>query len=379
MVNIEEYLQQMETVVNIDCGSYNPIGINKVADCFKNWFEELGWYVRSHDLGSETGHLLEISNRICDHYDVMFIGHLDTVFPDGTAAERPYCRKGDKCYGPGVGDMKNGDLAMLHVAKNLSQEVLDKLNICMCYNPDEEIGSIYSKDITDAIAKRSDHVFVMESASGDGSTHCFQRKGSLNYEIEFCGKAGHAGFMFELDVASAIVEMGHYIIEIAKLANREKETTVNIGIANGGIAANVVPDYAKISVDMRFKDPTEKERLSNAIQCMITSGPYEPGVTTKISYERSVAPWNQTEKGRNFIEYIKEIAEREKIPFAEKDRGGLSDANHLATVCPICLDGMGPGGKYDHSPKEYCLISSVDPCVRLLVATLENLAIQKCS
>ncbi len=377
MVNIEKYLKQLETVVNIDCGSYNPDGINKVADCFMNWYRELGWHVKSHDLGPKTGYLLEISNRVCSHYDIMFIGHLDTVFPDGTAAERPYYRKGNKCYGPGVSDMKNGDLAMLHIAKNLSPTALEKLNICMCYNPDEEIGSIYSKNVTDAIARRSDCVFIMESASGGGSTHCFQRKGSLNYEIKFHGKAGHAGFMFELDVASAVVEMGHYITEIAKLADQEKGTTVNIGIANGGIAANVVPDHAQISVDMRFKDPAEKGRLSSAIQDMIAAAPYEPGVTTEITYKRCIAPWNQTEKGRKFINYVRGIAAREKIPFAEKDRGGLSDANHLAVVCPICMDGMGPGGRYDHSPKEFCLIDSIDPCVKLLVAVLEDVATHK--
>ena len=90
MFDLEEYLKQMETLVNIDCGSHDPEGINKVADYLEQWYREIGWTVKRHDLGPETGNLLEISNRPADHYDAMFVGHMDTVFPAGTCAERPF-------------------------------------------------------------------------------------------------------------------------------------------------------------------------------------------------------------------------------------------------------------------------------------------------
>ena len=98
--------------------------------------------------------VLLITNRPSDHYDAMFIGHMDTVFPDGTAAKRPFRIEGENYYGPGVGDMKNGDTAMYHIAANLPREVADKLSIAMVYNPDEEIGSVYSRETTDAIGRK---------------------------------------------------------------------------------------------------------------------------------------------------------------------------------------------------------------------------------
>ena len=208
-MDLDLYLRQLEELVNIDSGSKNADGINQVADRLQRWYEELGWNVESIHVGEETGRVLLITNHPSDHYDVMFVGHMDTVFPDGTAVERPFRIEGDNCYGPGVGDMKNGDVAMYHVAANLPKEALDRLNIAMVYNPDEEIGSRYSRDTLDAIGARADYIFVMESAGQNGTRHCFARKGSLGYEIEFHGKAAHSGFMFEVENASAVLEMGN--------------------------------------------------------------------------------------------------------------------------------------------------------------------------
>ena len=148
--------------------------------------------------------------------------------------------------------MKNGDVAMLQVAKHLSPETLEKLNICMAYNPDEEIGSIYSREKLDEIGRRSDFVYVMESC-GEHNRHCFARKGRMSYVLRFHGQAAHAGFMFERENASAVLEMGHYIVKLMGLASREEDTTVNAGVAKGGIAANVVADSAELWVEMRFK------------------------------------------------------------------------------------------------------------------------------
>ena len=261
------------------------------------------------------------------------------------------------------------------MAANLPKEVLDKLSIAMVYNPDEEIGSVYSKEATDAIGSKADYIFVMESAGQKGTRHCFARKGSMGYEIEFRGIAGHAGFMFEVENASAILEMGNYIVKLMGLASREEDTTVNVGIAQGGTAVNVVADFAKISVGMRFKKDSERLRLKEAVEAMVNGEPFVPGVRTEIVSSRETMPFVKTEEAARFVERMKELADELGIPFAEKDRGGLSDANHLSRCGhAIVLDGMGPHGANDHSEKEYGYIGSVEPCIRLLVRILEDLA-----
>lgn len=376
MVNREEYLEQLKTLVNIESGSYNPAGINRVADELERWYRELGWHIQRHDLGPETGNLLEISNHPADHYDVMFVGHMDTVFPDGTVAKRSFSMDDVNAYGPGVGDMKNGDVAMYQVATHLSAQALKNLNICMAYSPDEEIGSIYSREKLDEIGRRADYVYVMESAGTNGS-HCFARKGRMSYVIRFYGQAAHAGYMFERDCASAVLEMGHYIVRLMALASKEEDTTVNVGIANGGTATNVVADFAEIQVEMRFKKKSEHQRLIQEIDKLLHGEPFVPGVRVELAHKESIPSWSKTPAMLDHIAHMEQIAQSLGLTFVEKDRGGLSDANHLAACGPICSDGMGPHGALDHSEKEFSIIDTIEPCVQLLCAVLEDLSNQR--
>ena len=375
-MDVKEYLKQLEDLVNIDCGSHNAEGITKVADYLEALYRNLGWNIVRHDLGPKTGPLLEISNHKSDHYDVMMIGHMDTVFPDGTVAERPFRSDGVKAYGPGVADMKNGCLAMYHVAKNADPKVLDSLDICMVYNPDEEIGSVYSRDAVDEIARRTDYVYVMESCGPGEGTHCIARKGSLGYEFEFEGIAGHAGYIFDRPNASAILEMAHYTVELMGLISRERNTTVNVGVIEGGTAANVVPDYAKLAVEMRMFTQDERQRVMARVEELMAK-PFVEGVKVRITKHRSSPPFERTERAERYIEHVSQIAAAKGIPFSDKDRGGLSDANHIAACDVICVDAMGPLGGDDHGIYEYTVIDSVVYCVDLICAMLEDLSQNK--
>lgn len=370
-MNIENYLKQLETLVNIDCGSYNTSGIRQVSEYLSNWYEDINWYVKKHEL-EEDRVLLEISNHEnCDHYDAMFLGHMDTVFPNGTVALRPFKRQEDKCFGPGVEDMKSGVLAMLHIAMNLPAKINDKLNICMCYNPDEEIGSKYSSDLLKTIASKADRVFVMESAQENGG-HVFNRKGRTNYKLEFKGISCHAGFIFDVENASAIEELGKWINDLSKLKNKEKETTLNIGIISGGTSVNTVADKAYMELETRYYLEEERIRVTSYIENLIKN-PFNDKVKINIIEKSEKKSWKQTKQGLEYIEHLKQIADKMNIPFNEKKRGGLSDANIIAEVCPIILDGMGPFGAYAHSEKEYMTISSVKPCVDFFIEVLNDL------
>ena len=371
-MNLDEYLKQLETLVNIDCGSRNIEGLNKVADYLSKWYQDINWQVKRHELSNGTC-VLEISNHEnCDHYDAMFIGHMDTVFPDGTVKQRPFRREGNICYGPGVEDMKSGDLAMLHIAKNLDKKTDDSLNICMCYNPDEEIGSRLSAEVTQKIAAISDRVFVMESAQEDGG-HVFNRKGKVDYVLEFEGIGAHAGFMFDTENASAIEELGHYIVELSKLKDREKETSVNVGVVSGGSSVNTVAAKARLELEARFLTKDERDRIVESVEKLINNKPFTDNVKVKITDHFETPVWVQTEKGKEYIKHVSDIASKMNIPFIEKKRGGLSDANRLCEVCDIILDGMGPYGKHSHSDKEFMDIDSVEPCVNLFLKVLDDL------
>ena len=372
-MNLNQYLKELEYLVNIDSGSEDYEGVNKVADFFSEKFNEMGWNVHEYEFGTECGKCVICTNREAEHYDLLMIGHLDTVFPRGTCKERPFRIEGNRAYGPGVCDMKHGSLLMYYLLKELPPEMNEKLNIVAIFNPDEEIGSRYSRTVYEEYARKSDYGFLYEASGEDGC--CAERKGGLGYSITFTGKDGHAGYMFTNGSRSAIHEMGKWIVKFSEMADREKGSSVNVGVANGGVKSNVVAPSAQIEIDIRFKDNSEPERFDKAVEEM-TEGAKERGIGVNV-VKRVKPALVYTQKVDRYIKHIEKITKENGIEFKHKARGGLSDANILAQYGVLCLDGMGPSGSDDHCPGEYMEIDTVIPYYNLSMLLIKDLAEQK--
>lgn len=368
---LNEYLAQLEELINIDSGSFDPDGINRVASYMEKLFLGTGWLVERKKLDPATGDLLVVKNREAERYDVMLMGHMDTVFPRGTAAGRPFTRDERFAYGPGVADMKQGVLAMYWVAKSLSPETLDKANIVIVCNPDEEIGSVFSNREVHRIAEKADRIFVFEAAAADGR-HCFSRKGMIDMELEFTGKAAHSGYIFTTDNASAIEEAAKWVTAMLALADREKTTSVNIGTFCGGTATNVVPASCVIGAEVRSNTNGELDRVENALSAMMAA-PFTPGVTVRFKSKHRILPMPLTDRTAAYIGRARAVADKLGIPFDGAHRGGISDANQLADTGAVILDAMGPGGDNDHCPEEYLDLTQVEPCIRLTCALIDDM------
>ena len=372
-MDLNQYLKELEYLVNIDSGSEDYEGVNKVADFFVEKFSDMGWNVHEYEFGTECGKCVICTNRKAEHYDLLMIGHLDTVFPKGATKERPFRIEGNLAYGVGVADMKHGSLLMYYLLKNLPKEVNEKLNIVAIFNPDEEIGSGYSRTVYEKYAQKSDYGFLYEASDENGC--CAERKGGLFYTVNFTGKGGHCGYMFTNGSKSAIHEMGKWIVNFSEMGSLEKGTTVNVGVAHGGIKSNVVAPSAQIEIDIRIKDNSEIERFDKAIEKM-TAEAKERGIDVKIE-KRMKPALMYTEKTDRYIKHIEKITKENGIEFKHTARGGLSDANILAAFGVLCLDGMGPSGDKEHSPDEYMKIDTVIPYYNLSALLIKDLAQQK--
>ena len=367
----EAFLKDLETIVSLDSNSQDPEGVDSVGRYFKAEFEKLHWHIREIDCGKKTGKLLEIYNLSPEHYDVTFVGHMDTVFPKGTAGERPFTVHEGRAYGPGVADMKQGDLAMLYIAKSLKRETLEKTSICMLFTPDEEIGSLYSRPYLIDVAQRSDRVFIMEACLLDGS-YCTSRSGRVNYRVKFHGIAAHAGFAFSTENASAVDELGRWICALAELRCREKNTTVNVAPVSGGIASNVIADEAELSCEIRFQANDEMERVQLAVRQMVEN-PFTSGVSVEILEDSRTPAWSTSAETAAYVCEVKETAASLGQEFRCASRGGLSDANTMAQYCRIVIDGMGPRGQFGHSLKECLDIQGIKPCIDLCTELIKKL------
>ena len=374
-LNVKQYLEELELLVNMDSGQGNPEGITAVGKFFMDRFAQLGWIAEQVDVGPETGKVTIVRNREADHYDALLVGHVDTVFQTGETAKRPFRMDDTRAYGLGVIDMKQGCLTMLHILEQLPEEVNEKLNIVAIFNPDEEIGSPYSKDVIDEYARISDYAYIFEAASTDGS-RCMQRKGRYGANVTFHGQAGHAGYLLDGGMRSAINELVHWSATLTALCSVEKQTSVNVGYINGGLKRNIVPDFAEMSFESRYEHLSEYENLLATIE-ELKAHAEETGIGIEITDVAEIPPMVPDERSLAYEQHIKALSEANGIPYKSKKRGGLSDANHICACGPICLDGLGPTGDCDHSDKEYLELSTIEPNTRFAYLLLLDLAEMK--
>lgn len=375
-MDMQQYLKDLEYLVNIDSGSKDGfVGLDKIADFFRERFDALGWQTEKHDLSPDAGPCLICTNRKAEKYDLLMIGHIDTVFPLGTAAERPFRYDDTYAYGPGASDMKDGSLLMYYIIKELPAELAEKLNIVVVFNPDEEIGSIYSRNAYKSYAERTRYAFVYEGSSATGVS-CAERKGGIVYTIRFKGVAGHCGYVFTNGAKSAVHEMGRWIVALADMQDEAIGTSVNVGIANGGVTKNTVAPDAMMVVDIRIKDNDEPDRFEAAI-ARLTEEAEKRGIGVEI--ERRFKPaLVYTDEVRAYVEHVCEITKAAGIPFSHAPRGGLSDANIIASYGAICLDGLGPSsGGGSHSPDEKSQYKTAEHFKNLSLFLMKDIAENK--
>ena len=374
-MDIKEYLDDLRYIVNIDSGSDDIEGLNKVADFFAPRFEDIGWIVEKYDLAPDSATCLICKNREAEHYDLMLVGHLDTVFKRGEVALHPFKIENNKAYGLGTCDMKHGSLLIYYLMKELPAEINDKLNILVVLNPDEETGSRYSRTAYEKYAKITDYAYIYEACGSDGA-RCVERKGATGLKIRFHGITGHCGYVFSNGAKSAISEMARWIVKLDSLQSKERNTTVNVGVVSGGTKANVVADLAEMRVGIRYSIPDESDRIEETLRELLSEAEAH-GIGVEILSKTTKAPLVLTEKSKAYIAHISEILKKHGIEYPYRLRGGLSDANIISACGPICIDGMGPSGDFCHSTDEYLDIDSVIPAFNYSNILIRDLADNK--
>lgn len=364
MFNLQEYLQDLEYLVNIDSGSRDTVGIGKVADFFSERFLALGWQVNTRDFDPVAGPCLEISNTTAAQYDILFMGHMDTVFKKGTVAERPFSIDGNIARGPGIVDCKAGLLLAYYALRELHlNNQLNGKAICLAFNCDEEISSIYSRPWLEELSKKSARVLVVEPARANGNL-VNKRKGIGRYHFEFQGVAAHAGTDHEKG-RSAITELANWIVNLDKKTNYETGTTVNIGFIAGGTVANVVAEKTVADMDVRYYDADAVKDIEALIEQM-QQNPFIQGVQVQVSGGITRPSMVPTDKTLKLCAAIDQIGAKHNIEFGWAATGGGSDGSFAAALGIPTIDGLGPIGGGTHSDKEYLDVSSVEPRFKLL-------------
>jgi glutamate carboxypeptidase len=290
------------------------------------------------------------------------------VFDPGTAAARPFAISGDRATGPGVSDMKGGLLTGFFAVDVLREAGFDGFgSITYVCNPDEEIGSPWSRDVIREEASTADVAFVLEGARENGDV-VSARKGVSDYTIEVLGHAAHAGVEPERG-RSAILEAAHKVVALHALNGRWPGVTVNAGVIHGGTRSNVVPERCTFEVDVRSPEETTLAEAEAAVEAVAASN-VVPDVEVRLTGGKWHRPMEKREGGARLAAIATAVARDLGFDLRDASTGGASDANTTSSAGVPTLDGLGPVGGDDHGPKEWIDLTSVVPRIALLAGIL---------
>ena len=294
---------------------------------------------------------------------VLVLGHLDTVWPQGTLARWPFSVEGDVATGPGVFDMKAGVVQALYALSTLPS--LEGVRLLL--TSDEEIGSPTSRDIVLAAARGCRATLVCEpSAAGALKT---ARKGIALYELTVSGRAAHAGLEPEKG-ANAGVALAHAVLRAAELGRADLGTTVTPTIMSAGTTSNTVPATGRVALDVRAALPAELDRVDRDLRA-ITARVSGTSVTVSGGVNR---PPLDAASSAGLFETAQRLAGTLGLPALQGvSVGGGSDGNFTAGAGIPTLDGLGAVGDGAHAEGEHVLVSQMEPRARLLAALLEEL------
>jgi glutamate carboxypeptidase len=363
------YLAELESLVNIDCGSYSPAGVNRVADAVVASLAELGATLERVPHSDETLGDLVIGRIAGEGPRLLLIGHMDTVFDEGTAADRPFRVDGERALGPGTSDMKGGLLAGLHAIAALHATGV-RPGVTFVANPDEEIGSPFSTPHIRRLAAEHDVALVLECARANGDI-VSSRKGVADLHLRFRGRAAHAGVEPEKG-RSAVLAAAHAVVTLHQLNGRWPGVTLNAGVIGGGTRPNVVAAECLVKLDVRGVHNDEFE-AAQAEVARVVADPRVAGVTTALERIAFHPPMEPSAANQRLAELAIRLAGELGFELRHTATGGASDANTTSGTGLPTLDGLGPIGGDDHSADEWLDLSSVVPRTALLAALIAGI------
>lgn len=294
---------------------------------------------------------------------VALLGHTDTVFAAGTAAQRPFRRDGDRCFGPGVADMKGGLVLAVMAIERLAggPRPFSELRFLVC--ADEEIRLRAPAVAAQAAGCAAALVFECGRENGDlvGA-----RKGAIWRTMHLHGRSAHAG----ADTArgrSAVTALAREVLRIEGLAAGRPEMTSVITTVAGGDAANTLPGEARATIDIRSSSPAD---LHFAEAALAAAGPYD-GVAIEVG-DRGT--WPPMPRSPELVSAALRHAGELGLGIGEELSGGVSDGCWTGEMGIPTLDGLGPVGARDHTPDEWIELVTLERRLELVVALVEEVS-----
>jgi glutamate carboxypeptidase len=369
----EQAIALLEQVVNINSGTQNFAGVRRVGDIFRAELESLGFKTSWADGAAwqRAGHL--VGTHSGNGEPIVLVGHLDTVFEADSPFQKFERINATTAKGPGIIDMKGGNVIMIQALRALDAAgLLKSLNLVVVMTGDEEssgrpLSTAREALVTAAAGARA--ALGFEDGDGDPAHAVVSRRGSTNWRLDVSGKAAHSSQVFSDDVGpGAIYETSRILNTFRERLSNQLHLTFNPGVIVGGTSVqvdpaqsrgtafgktNVVAERVTVLGDIRA---LTRQQFANAQADMqqiarqwlphtvaeLTFDEGYPPLAPSVGNEQLLVIYNQASNDLGFG----------TVSAVNPDRAGAADVSFLAGTVPMIIDALGMKGRDGHTPGE---------------------------
>lgn len=393
-------LALLERAVNLNSGTMNFEGVRAVGRLFEPEFASLGFATRWVDGAAwgRAGHLVATRPGRGDGPRVLLIGHLDTVFERDSPFQRYEALTDSTARGPGVIDMKGGDVIMLLALRSLAEaRVIDRLELTAVLTGDEEKAGepleLARRDLVEA-ADWADVAIGFEDGDGDPRHVVIARRGASGWRLRASGQPAHSSLIFREETGSgAIYEAARILAAFHDSLAHERYLTVNPGVILGGTSvtfddqasrgtafgkSNVIAESTTVAGDLRTLSIEQRERARATMQRIVSASPPHAGAT--IEFEDGYPPLAPAAGNQRLLVMV-DRASRDLgmggVEAVDPARAGAADISFTEGRVEMALDAMGLKGGGGHTVKETALLGVLPVQAKRVALVLERLALER--
>ncbi|MBY0265236.1 MAG: M20/M25/M40 family metallo-hydrolase [Burkholderiales bacterium] len=384
-------LDTMKALVEIESGSADREGLDRIAALIGQRLQALGGKVEYIEAGADIYKMFDTPDKPGKTVRAIFTGkgtrkilllaHMDTVYPRGMLAQQPFKVDGERAYGLGIADDKQGVAMILHAIRVLNaMNFRDYGTLTVLINGDEEISSPGSRHLITKMGAEHDAVLSFEGGGGPTADQIrLATSGIGAATINVRGRGSHAGSAPERGV-NALYELAHQVMQARDLSKPEVGTQVNWTLARAGVVRNMIPPGAQAQADIRVDIVADLDGIENTLRERIKNK-LLPESEVTLEFERRRPPLQATEASRALGAHAAKIYTElgQKLIVRDRPTGGGTDAAFaaLSQKSPV-LEGFGLRGFGAHTTDaEYVLIGSIEPRMYLAVRMIMDIAQDK--
>lgn len=381
-------LDTLKELVSIESGSRDLDGLEKISDLIAAKFKALGGEVelidpsadayRMEDTPEKIGRVMRATFKGTGKKKILLIAHMDTVYTVGMINRQPFRIDGDKAYGLGIADDKQGVAVITHIVSMLqAMKFKEYGTLTVLINGDEEISSPGARSLITRMGSEHDAVLSFEGASIKDDKLSLATAGIASVTLNVTGKASHAGSAPELGV-NALYELSHQILQMRDLSDPATGLKMNWTISKSGTNRNVIPASATAAADVRVLKVSDYDRIEQQVNERVKKQ-LIPEAKVELKFERRRPPLESSEASVAMARHAQQIYKDELgLPLGADDKaaGGGTDAAFAAlkTKAPV-VERFGLQGFGAHSADaEYVLVNSIEPRLYLGTRMVMDLA-----